>query len=125
MSLDVTLYGEEITEKCWCDKCDNEHIHTYRPALYDANITHNLGKMAKEAGIYEALWHPEELEITTADQLTPILAIGLARLLGDPKKFKKFDSPNGWGVYDDFVPWVGKYLNACKTFPNAIVKVSI
>jgi len=29
--------------------------------IYSANITHNLGKMANKAGIYEALWRPGEL----------------------------------------------------------------
>lgn len=29
---------------------------------YWANITHNLGKMADEAGIYEALWRPHRLK---------------------------------------------------------------
>jgi hypothetical protein len=29
--------------------------------VYNANITHNLGKMA-EAGLYEALWRPYRLK---------------------------------------------------------------
>ena len=33
---------------------------------YSANITHNLGKMAEEAGIYKHLWRPEEIGITKA-----------------------------------------------------------
>lgn len=28
---------------------------------WSANVTHNLGKMAAAAGIYEAMWRPEEL----------------------------------------------------------------
>ncbi len=28
--------------------------------VYSANITHNLGEMADKAGIYYALWRPEE-----------------------------------------------------------------
>ena len=32
--------------------------------VFSANITHNLGKMADEAGIYKALWRPDEVEIT-------------------------------------------------------------
>ena len=34
--------------------------------VYSANITHNLGGMADEAGIYEALWRPEEVGIAKA-----------------------------------------------------------
>ena len=33
-----------------------------REIMYNANITHNLGKMAEEAGIYEALWRPYQLK---------------------------------------------------------------
>ena len=48
MSLDVTLTAVRPTE------------------VYSANITHNLGLMAEEAGIYQPLWRPEELGIKTA-----------------------------------------------------------
>jgi hypothetical protein len=37
--------------------------------VYSANITHNLGKMADEAGVYEALWRPEEIGVKTAFDL--------------------------------------------------------
>ncbi len=63
MSLDVYLYEEPSgipEEQCLsCIAGDDDHTH--RPTLYWRNITHNLGRMAVEAGIYEALWRPEEL----------------------------------------------------------------
>jgi hypothetical protein len=34
--------------------------------LFSLNITYNLNKMAKEVGLYEVLWRPEEIGITTA-----------------------------------------------------------
>jgi len=92
--------------------------------LYWANITHNLGKMAGEAGIYEALWRPEELGFDTANQIIPLLTEGLAKLKADPEKYKKFDSPNGWSLYIHFVPFVEKYLDACLENPDAIIEVS-
>jgi hypothetical protein len=92
--------------------------------LYWGNITHNLIKMADEAGIYEYLWRPEEKNITTAEQLIKPLEEGLKKLKADPEYFRKFDSPNGWGLYVHFVPFVEKYLEACKKYPKAIVRIS-
>lgn len=89
--------------------------------VYSCDITHNLGTMARAAGIYSFLWRPEELSITTADQLIAPLTVGLAELKADPAKFKKLDSPNGWGTYDQFVPFVEEYLKACTKYPNATV----
>ena len=92
--------------------------------VYSANITHNLGKMADEAGIYYACWRPEEIGVTKANQLIPLLRDGLAKLTADPAHFRKFNSKNGWGLYENFVPWVRDYLNACEGYPDADVSVS-
>jgi hypothetical protein len=98
-------------------------IPTDRGSVYEANITHNLNKMAAEAGIYEALWRPEEIGITTARQLIEHLELGLAALRSDPKRFEALNPSNGWGSYRDFVPWVERYLQACVLWPDATVRV--
>jgi len=92
--------------------------------IYDRNITHNLNKMADAAGIYKHLWRPEEIEITKAAQLIEPLREGLALLLSDPERFKKFDPENKWGDYDGLVDFVREYLSACEENPNASVRVS-
>ena len=91
---------------------------------YWANITHNLGKMADEAGIYKHLWRPEEINIKIAKELIEPLTNGLKELKDKPEHFKQFNSSNGWGMYEHFVPFVEKYLNACIEYPDAIVYVS-
>ncbi len=106
MSLDVYLTRVQETE------------------VYGANITHNLGPMASEAGIYEALWRPEEIGISKAKQLIKPLTKGLKLLKSDPARFEAFNSPNGWGTYRHFVPFVERYLEACKEYPDAAVKAS-
>ena len=113
-------------------------------ALYWANITHNLGQMAGEAGIYEALWRPyrlredfkewekyasdeyefEEKCVIKAIDIIPILEKGLEDLKARPEHFEKFNSPNGWGMYEHFLPFVEKYLNACKEYPQSIIGIS-
>jgi hypothetical protein len=96
MSLDVYL---------------NDPTATYETdSLYWANITHNLGKMAGEAGIYKALWRPEEIEAKYAKDIIEIVEKGLADLKARPEYFEQFNSPNGWGMYEHFVPFVEKYL---------------
>ncbi len=92
--------------------------------VFTANITHNLGEMANAANIYHACWHPEEINATKASDILPLLEKGFEDMKARPDYFKKFDSPNGWGMYVDFLPWVEAYIIACKKYPNAIIKVN-
>ncbi len=88
------------------------------------NITHNLGAMAREAGVYECLWYPEDNEYLTADNVIIALERGLDRLRTNPEKFKEFDAPNGWGTYKHFLPFVEEVLAACRKSPSASISVS-
>ena len=123
MSLDITLYGEEVTEICTCDKCDHKHEHTYNLEVYSDNITHNLGEMASKAGIYSLLWKPEELNITKANDIIVPLRIGLDKLLDDPVYFKYFNPANGWGRYETLVLFVKNYLKACIEHPESTISI--
>jgi hypothetical protein len=122
MSLDIYLTQKEKTMKT-CDHCNSEY-EAEGEELYSANITHNLGSMAEEAGIYKHLWRPEELGITTAKELIEPLKAGLQLLKDKPEHFEKFNATNGWGLYKHFVPFVEKYLNACEEYPEAQIGVS-
>ena len=106
MSLDVYLMNDSGVE------------------LYSRNITHNLGKMAQEAGIYKCLWRPEEIGITHAKQMIDRLEKGVALLTTEKTRFEKFNSPNGWGMWEHFVPFCMDYLQACRDHPYAQVEVS-
>ena len=92
--------------------------------LFNANITHNLNKMADAAGIYKVLWRPEEIGIETAAEVIPILREGLCKLVSDPAYYKQFDAANGWGLYVHFVPFCVEVLEACIAHPEAFVEVS-
>jgi len=110
MSLDVHLTTKDL---------DGNEIEAYW-----ANITHNLGPMADKAGIYYALWRPEEKGWKKAGDIVEVLEKGLAKLKARPKHYKKFDAENGWGLYEHFVPFVEKYLEACRKYPSAEISVS-
>ena len=96
----------------------------YGSEIYWSNITHNLGNMANEAGIYKHLWRPDEIGIEKAKQLIEPLTNGLALLQSEPERFKEFNPSNGWGDYYGLVQFVANYLGACRKFPEAIVRVS-
>ena len=92
--------------------------------VFDANITHNLNTMAEAAGLYQALWRPEEILINRAGDLVQLLEQGLAQLRAEPERFRALNPANGWGDYDGLVRFVERYLEACKENPNAAVSVS-
>lgn len=142
MSLDVYLVID----------VDTGGAEQHRVYLFSANITHNLARMANEAGLYLACWRPACLldaaiaaQLIAAEEskqwadarglearlpqphardLTAPLRAGLALLKSDPDRFRAFNAENGWGTYGDFVPWVEKYLAACESHPAALVEVS-
>ena len=109
MSLDITLTSPK------CVHCN----HT--PETWSADITHNLNKMAGEAGIYGIVWRPEENDIESAAQLIAPLTTALEEMKTDPKRFKKYDDPEGWGTLEQFLSWLNEYLEACIKYPNATV----
>ncbi len=92
--------------------------------VFERNITHNLGCMASNAGIYNALWRPDESKFIKAKDIIGILEKGLKLLKDNPKKFEKYNSSNGWGLYKHFVPFVEAVLEACKEYPSALIEVS-
>lgn len=92
--------------------------------VYEANITHNMGNMAAECGVYDVVWRPDENNITTAHQLVQPLTEGLEKLKSDPEHFKQFNPPNKWGNYNALVLFLENYLEACTQHPDALVEVS-
>lgn len=92
--------------------------------VFHANITHNLTAMAEEAGIYAPLWRPDELGVTKARELIEPLTKGLKLMRSNPDRFKTFNPSNGWGSYDVFLPWIKRYVEACRNYPDAEVSVS-
>jgi len=92
--------------------------------VFSENITHNLGEMADKAGIYYALWRPEEKGWVYAKDIIKVLEKGVWKLERDPVKYKKYNSPNGWGMYEHFVPFAKDVLEACKKYPSAKIYIS-
>ena len=118
---------KEITREEWDSRFPNREpvVAKASPSceVYTANVTHNLGRMAREAGVYQHLWRPDEIEIKKAMELIEPLKAGLALLRSDPERFMVFNPSNGWGDYEGLVGFVENYLAACEQYPNAEVSV--
>lgn len=124
MSLDFFIY-EQRKDQCECS-CGHKHVADIETTLASFNITHNLNEMAEHASIYGCLWRPEEQvpPIVTAAQVAARLRPGLAALKANPSKFRPLSASNGWGTYEQFVPWVEEVLAACEAHPDALVRAS-
>lgn len=121
MSLDFDLIGPNVVETVVCGECARLYDKTSCETLFTCNITHNLSRMAREAGIEKYLWDANGM---IARDLIEPLAKGLSHLRAHPGHYRQFDAPNGWGRYEYFVPFVANVLKACREHPDARVEVS-
>lgn len=138
MSLDIYLFKNGFdTQKSRADidatytklQAVKEELEQLKDDFEEArlsslNITHNLNNMAKAAGLYEVLWRPEEIGITTASQMITPLEKGLEKLVANPDKYKTLNPPNGYGSYDDFVSFCRSLLDNCRKYPDAVIEAS-
>ena len=119
MSLDIYL-----TRKVYLSYDNGNTYEEKEENVYWVNITHNLTKMANKAGIYKAIWRPEEINAKKAKDIIKIIEKGLEDLRKKPEYFKQFNSSNGWGIYEDFDSFVEDYLKALKENPDAEIYVN-
>ncbi len=119
MSLSIYL-----TQKYHVSYDNGKTLTEKEDTVFDTNITHNLTTMADKAGIYYALWRPEEIQKEKAGELIELLEKGLSELKLNPEYFKQFNTSNGFGLYEHFIPFVEEYLEACKNYPESQIEVS-
>lgn len=103
---------------------DFELISKNERVIFDANITHNLNTMADIAGIYKCLWMPNENGYVYAKDIIHPLAKGIYHMMKHPEYYKTFNPKNGWGNFDDFLPWLLRVLAACYEHKDAKIRVS-
>ncbi|MFH0105557.1 hypothetical protein [Pseudomonas aeruginosa] len=93
-------------------------------SVFDLKVTHNVNTMAGAAGIYQHLWRPDEIGLTKAHELIEPLSAGLKTLTDSPSKFDEYRPSNGWGSYAGLVEFVARYIEACRKYPDADIRVS-
>lgn len=90
--------------------------------MYEANITHNLTKMASHVkpNLYEIIWN---CDVTNAGELIKPLTLGI-EFINNNKSLKKFNPPNLWGSYDILLKFCYELLDGCVINPDATVEIS-
>lgn len=103
MSLDFTLTEVKETE------------------VFSTNVTHNLARMFDEAGVYDALYMSEG---KCAGDIISVIEEGIAKMEAEPERFKPFSAKNGWGTYEQAIPWLKDLVVGLKENPDATIRVS-
>ncbi|GBQ86015.1 hypothetical protein AA14337_3218 [Acetobacter malorum DSM 14337] len=126
----IFLRDEGVTQQITREEWDRR-LPNLDPSLYEVceddgtvfslNITHNLVEMAQEAELYEALWRPEEIGVSTASDLIPKLENGLVTLILEKERLLQFSPDNKWGSHDALLGFVRECLRAAQKFPSAEV----
>lgn len=132
MSLDVYLdngFTANITHNL-CRMADAAGIYLacWRP---HEMLQPELAAILRDAEESKGYHHEDTVRIRTEIESAPVYARdlidplrdGLARLRSNRTHFETFNAPNGWGLYEHFVPWVERYLAACEENPDAVVRV--
>lgn len=120
----------EVSEKEWREKNPGrEPVRYIRQTkttneVFSINITHNLGLMAEKAGIYFAMWRPEEKGWKYAKDIADVLERGLNKLTENPIYFEQYNPESGWGTYEALVDVLNEYVIACRQYPDAEIVVS-
>lgn len=120
MSLDIYLEFRG-SRPCTCE-CGHQHRSNEPEVVFEANVTHNLNRMADAAGIYSCLWHPGEERIERAGDLVPKLSQAISLLEASPEKFRAHNPSNGWGSYEGFLSFLRDLRAACVEWPAAHVR---
>ncbi len=40
------------------------------------------------------------------------------------EEYEKLNSPNGWGLYENAVPWLIELIQKCKDYPDSVIEIS-
>ena len=101
MSYDIELYRKGIKS--------NKRVY-YN---YDGNITYNVYKML-EVAFGEN--HLKKWNDLSCDKFIKDLEEGYIDIKENPEKYRKYDSPNGWGTYETTLYSIEKLYEAIKKY---------
>lgn len=107
---------EENTELCEC--------------IHIANITHNMGEMARHVPVsdtltlYNILWRPDESNLKTTDDIMEYVTMGLKFMREHFSELLQYNPDNGWGSYEGLVTFTKRVLGACLLYPRCLIEAN-
>lgn len=101
MSYDIALYRKGLKNK--------------ERAYYDyyGNITYNVYEMLEVAFGEE---HLKKWNNLSCDKFFKDLEKGYIDMIKNPEKYRKYNSPNGWGTYETTLNAIEKLYKAIKEY---------
>lgn len=112
---------------------DDGNLYTalWEPEMFmDTAIAAQVTALEADKKYREARDLQHTMPRATARIIEPYLYKGLNLLRAQPDYYKTFEpapdphTGKPWGQYVNFLPWIEKYLVACRDWPDAIVRVS-
>ena len=97
------------------------HPDGYKTTVFDRNITYNLRPMLVAAGLADSL---HTLEGMSGKEAQDLLYGVWRELRTRPEHYRSFDSPNGWGLRKNLLPWVRSLYLAVRTHPRGVIHIS-
>jgi len=117
-AVSLDFYLDEGACPTPCAHCE------YRVAgveVWCANITHNCSGMWSAAGCYEALY---ESEGKRAFEIVEVVRSALRWMAAHPSECRAREAKNGWGTFEQALPWLRRLLRALEEYPDAVIRVS-
>ena len=103
MSLDFSVYAPIITD------------------VASANYTHNVTRMWKEAGVYDALYMSDGKQVK---DIIDELNSGLSNMYANPEKYIAMNPTNGWGSYESALDWLKQLISNIESYPDGTICIS-
>jgi hypothetical protein len=112
MGLDIWLVADTTCPHCKRGSSDE--------SVYSGNYTNNVVPMRKLAGVYEALYRSDGKR---AEEILPQLETGFRAWKQAPEAYEALAPANGWGNAAGALEFLTSFINACRRYPSAVVRV--
>lgn len=93
----------------------------YDQELFSTNITHNLTGMWRAAGFYDELYNSEG---KTCAEVVEAIQNGYQDMRDHPEKYRQYSAKNGWGTYEQALPWLEKLIREFERYPKGRIHIS-
>ena len=114
MSLDLTVLKRKSRKR----KGPTEEV-------WSGNITHNLGRMAKEVKtgnktLYDLLWYAPD--VVTGEYVKDLVE-AFIQLEQGKDWLEEYNAPNGWGTYYNLFQFLSDLIT-CGIKPGMLIRIS-
>jgi hypothetical protein len=97
-----------------------EHPDGYSSSFDVGNMTYNIAEMVRQACGVTFSW----FDGMSCEKALPLLRFCWLRMKRYPDFFRPFEASNGWGTYDQFMPYLTRFYVMARLHPAGQIRVS-